>query len=1034
MKYFLWLVLLFSTIGATMAQDKIPVSGKITSKTDAQPIPGVTVLEKGTTNGTTTNEKGEYTLRVSPGATFLFSFIGMVSQEAALGNSSVLDMILEEDLKKLDEVVVTGYKAERKADLTGAVSVVKLSDIKDIPTADPIKNLQGRVAGMQVTTSGSPGATASVRIRGQGTLNNNDPLYVIDGIPTKEGLQSINQNDIESIQVLKDASAASIYGSRAGNGVIIVTTKRAKAGFSRIDFSSFWSFQRYQSKLKVLNTDQRARVYWQAAVNDGVTPSSPLYQFNSHLDAQGKPVLDGVSYPEFIDAAQTMRPANTRWFDEISQTGLMQSYNLNFSNGGEKGTMLFSLNYLDHDGIIKETNLNRLTLRLNSDYNFLQGKLKVGENLTFAKTRQTLLPEGEIMNMALIQQSIVPVRTLTGGWGGPVASMSDRQNPVRLIADNQQNKSYAGRIFGNVYADLEILPKLQLRTSIGVDYTLGSQRVLYKAYTSGFLSDPMNRATNTENFYGNWIWQNTLTYSLERNKHRLDFLAGTERIRYNNQSFWASRQGFALQTPEYMYLDAGSANKDNGGSAFGYGLMSFFGKVNYALADRYLASVTVRRDGSSRFGSDQRYGTFPAFSLGWRLSEENFLKDHVTAISDLKLRFGWGVTGNQDFANNAIYRLYESNYGIDPTWDFDIGTAYDITGANTGSLPSGYRLIQQGNDKLKWESTTQTNYGIDFSLFEYKLTGSVDYFVKKTKDILVSPPYLGVVGEGGNQWVNGASMENSGIELQLGYQGKIANKVNFNLSGNISSYQNKVTYLPREVVNSYGGNGRDVTILGRSINSIYGYVADGIFQTQEQVDSYATQIGKGVGRIRYKDLNGDGVVDDRDRTWIGNSNPKFMYGLNADFSFKGIDVVLFFQGLQRADVYNDNKLLTDFASLASGVNWGERTLDAWSPTNPTSTIPALTLTDKNNEQRRSSYFVEQGSYLKLRNVQVGYTIPATLLKRYRMQQARLYVQAQNVLTLRKKTGNSAYTGVDPETPNATYPIPAVYTLGLNLSF
>lgn len=1034
MKHFLWLVLLFSTMGATMAQDKIPVSGKITSKTDAQPIPGVTVLEKGTTNGTTTNEKGEYTLRVSPGATLLFSFIGMVSQEAALGNSSILDMILEEDLKKLDEVVVTGYKAERKADLTGAVSVVKLSDIKDIPTADPIKNLQGRVAGMQVTTSGSPGATASVRIRGQGTLNNNDPLYVIDGIPTKEGLQSINQNDIESIQVLKDASAASIYGSRAGNGVIIVTTKRAKAGFSRIDFSSFWSFQRYQSKLKVLNTDQRARVYWQAAVNDGVTPSSPLYQFRSHLDAQGKPVLDVVSYPEFIDDAQTMRPANTRWFDEISQTGLMQSYNLNFSNGGEKGTMLFSLNYLDHDGIIKETNLNRLTLRLNSDYNFLQGKLKVGENLTFAKTRQTLLPEGEIMNMALIQQSIVPVRTLTGGWGGPVASMSDRQNPVRLIADNQQNKSYAGRIFGNVYADLEILPKLQLRTSIGVDYTIASQRVLYKSYTSGFLSDPMNRATNSENFYGNWIWQNTLTYSLERNKHRLDFLAGTERIRYHNQSFWASRQGFALQTPEYMYLDAGSANKDNGGSAFGYGLMSFFGKVNYALADRYLASVTVRRDGSSRFGSDQRYGTFPAFSLGWRLSEENFLKDHVSAISDLKLRFGWGVTGNQDFANNAIYRLYESNYGIDPTWDFDIGTAYDITGANTGSLPSGYRLIQQGNDKLKWESTTQTNYGIDFSLFEYKLTGSVDYFVKKTKDILVSPPYLGVVGEGGNQWVNGASMENAGIELQLGYQGKIANAVNFNLSGNISSYQNKVTYLPREVVNSYGGNGRDVTILGRSINSIYGYVADGIFQTQEQVDSYATQIGKGVGRIRYKDLNGDGVVDDRDRTWIGNSNPKFMYGLNADFSFKGIDVVLFFQGLQRADVYNDNKLLTDFASLASGVNWGERTLDAWSPTNPTSTIPALTLTDKNNEQRRSSYFVEQGSYLKLRNVQVGYTIPATFLKRYRMQQARLYVQAQNVLTLRKKTGNSAYTGVDPETPNATYPIPAVYTLGLNLSF
>ena len=1028
------LLLVLLTGPLALAQTKVAVSGLVTAKTDSKGIPGVTVIEKGTQNGTTTNADGSYKLTVSSGATLAFSFVGMLTKEVPVGNASALNVVLEDDLQNLNEVVVTGYKEERKADLTGAVAVVKLSDVQTLPSPNVMQNLQGRVAGVYITTDGSPGAPANVQIRGQSTLSGGSgPLYVIDGVPTTEGLQTLNQNDIESIQVLKDASAASIYGSRAGNGVIIVTTKRAKQGVSRVDFTVYGTAQQYTSKLKVLNTEQRARVFWQAAVNDGVTPTSPLYQFQSHVDANGQPVLDKIIYPDFIDPQQTMRPADTRWFDEIAQTGVIQSYNLNLSNGGERGNMLFSLNYFNHDGIVKGTNLNRLIARMNSDYSFLKGKLKIGENFMFTKSRQTEIPTGDVLYLALIQQPIVPVYTSNGGWGGPAPSMSDRQNPVRLIEDNKQNHTFLGRLFGNAFIDLEIIPKLHLRSNIGVDYTMTSLRSMYKAYTSGFLSDPTNRVTNTDNFFGNWVWQNTLNYNLATGKSRFDVVLGTEQIKFNSQIFSASRQNFALQTPDYMYLDAGSGNKDNGGTGSAYALMSYFGKVNYAYNDKYLASVTVRRDGSSRFGQNNQYGVFPALSLGWRISDEAFLKNQLPSLSELKLRVGWGQTGNQNIANNAIYSLYAANYGIDPTWTEDTGTAYDITGANTGSLPSGFQRTQLGNSNLKWETLTQTNYGIDFGFFNYKLTGSVDYFIKNTSDILVQPPYLGVVGEGGGRWVNGASMQNKGIEIQLGYQNRIGG-LTYNLSGNLFTYRNKVISLPGEVVNAYGGNGTDVNILGRSVNSIYGYVTDGIFQNQPEIDAAGQQIGKGIGRLRYKDLNGDGKIDAVDRTWIGLSDPKFNYGFNASLSYKGFDVAFFFQGVQGNDVYNNNKGQTDFASLFSGTNLGARTLDAWSPTNTSSTIPALTLTDKNNEARGSTYFVENGSYLKLRNIQVGYNLPLALVQKVKMQRARVYVQGQNLLMIRPASHSNTYTGVDPETPNSNYPIPAMYTAGVNFSF
>ena len=483
-----------------------------------------------------------------------------------------------------------------------------------------------------------------------------------------------------------------------------------------------------------------------------------------------------------------------------------------------------------------------------------------------------------------------------------------------------------------------------------------------------------------------------------------------------------------------MYLDAGTGVKDNGGSAVEYRLLSYFGKVNYVYNEKYLASVTLRYDGSSRFGKNNQFGTFPAFNLGWRLNNENFIKDNFDFISDLKMRFGWGKTGSQDYINaTASKTLYQTNYsGGDPTWRAPDGTAYDITGAASGTLPSGYEIIQRSNDDLRWEATTQTNIGLDYGFFDQKMYGSLDYYIKNTSDMLVQPAYIGVIGEGGNRWVNGASMENKGFEFQLGYRGKIGADLNYDFTGNFALYRNKITDLPESVVNNYGGNGTTVNILGHPWGSGYGYVADGLFTTDDEVANSAEQLGKGLGRIRYKDLTGDGTIDSRDQTWIYNPNPDFSYGFNFYFQYKGFDLTMFFQGVGHVEInVYGVKSMTDFWSInETGSNKGTRLLDAWSVSNPDSDIPALTSTDRNNETRFSTYFIENGSYMKLRNLQIGYTLPGTLTKKFFVSNLNLYVSAQNVFTIKSKT----FTGVDPETPGFGYPIPTMVTTGIKVSF
>jgi TonB-linked SusC/RagA family outer membrane protein len=1043
-KQFLSLFFLL-TFALTSMQAQRKLTGKVVDSETNEILIGASITIKESNIGTITDFEGRYELELPDGNVSVeVSYVGYQTKVIEEVQPGELNMQLTAG-EVMNEIVVVGYTSERKKDLTGAVSVVKLNDVKELPNGNIMKNIQGRVAGVNITTDGSPGSVATVRIRGNGTLNNNDPLYVIDGVPTKAGMHEINSADIESIQVLKDAASASVYGARAGNGVIVITTKNAKTDQLRVQFDANWSGQQYTSKLEPLNTRERGLVFWQASVNAKLNPSSPIYNYLWNGDVN-RPILGDITFNEYIDAKKTMRPSDTRWFDEVSQASLMQSYNLNLSKGSKNGNVVFSMGYYDHDGIIKETNFNRINFRLNTRYNLLDGLLSIGNNFQMTVQREKKIPTGDILFTSLVQHPIVPVRTETGGWGGPVSGMTDRQNPVRLIEDNKHNSYRYVRPFGNVFIELNPIKNVQLKSSFGVDYSMFNSRNIQKRYVSGFLNEPDNRVTNNSNLYGNWIWTNTATYDLIKSRHRFNFLLGQEQIKYSQEYFSASREGFISESTDYAYLSAGATNQLNSGGGQKWALLSYFSKINYSFNDRYLVSFTVRRDGSSRFGKNNRFGNFPAASIGWRISEEPFFKNLFVKPVELKLRASWGQNGNQEIDPLAVYNIYRAVYDKeDPIWDNpnpptfnpNLGTAYDIYGNDMGQLLSGFINSQQASDDLKWETTTQTNFGLDYEMG--KFSGSVDYYVKETSDILYFRTLLATVGEANGQFVNGGNIRNKGIEALLTYSDKVG-ELSFDITGNMATLTNEVVSMPDdlfvrmplsgEVPNDAKTELPGQQLIGLSVNSFYGYVADGLFQNQAEVDLHATQPGKDIGRIRFKDINGDNKIDNNDQTFIGTADPSLTFGLNINLKYKQFNLMTFFQGVSGIEYYNAYKTYTDFASLWPGTNWGVRTLDAWSVENPNSTIPRLTIVDNNNEGRVSTYFIENASYLKLRNLQLGYQLPSEFLKKFRMRSAKIYIQGQNIWTLK----SSEFTAPDPENPNYAFPIPATTTLGINLEF
>ena len=1020
------------TVCTMVSAQQVNVSGVIKDAT-GETVIGASVMVKGTKTGTVTDFDGKFHVECTPGATLVISYIGYQTQEVKAADG--MNVVLQEAANDLNEVVVTGYTTQRKADLTGAISVVSVDDIAKQNENNPIKALQGRVPGMNISADGSPSGTATVRIRGIGTLNNNDPLYIVDGIPTKAGMHELNGNDIESIQVLKDAASASIYGSRAANGVIIITTKKGKEGKIKVDFDGSIAVSTYAHKMKVLNAKEYGQVMWQAYVNDGMDPNTNGlgYRYDWGYNALGTSVLNGISMKKYLDDAGTTPAADTDWFDETTRTGVIQQYNVSVSNGSDKGSSFFSLGYYKNLGIIKTSDFNRFSARMNTEYKLLKNKmLTVGEHFTLNRTSEVQAPGGFLQNVLQFNPSL-PIYTEDGNYAGPVGGYPDRYNPVAVLERNKDNRYTYWRMFGDAYLNLNPFKDFNIRTTFGLDYSQKQQRIFTYPVTEGNVANNKNGVEAKQEHWTKWMWNAVATYNMELGKSRIDLMAGMELNRQDDIYFSGYKEGFSILNPDYMWPDAGTTNPQAYGGGSGYSLVSFFGKANYNYADKYMASFTIRRDGSSRFGKKNRYATFPSVSAGWRINQENFLKK-ASWIDDLKIRASWGQTGNQEIDNLARYTLYVSNYGVNENGGQSYGTSYDIAGTNGGStLPSGFKRNQIGNDNIKWETTTQTDLGFDFAFFRNTLYGNFDWYFKKTKDILVNMPGIAVMGEGSSQWINAGEMENRGFEFNIGYRNQTHFGLKYDVTANISSYRNKITALPTTVAanGTFGGNGVK-SVIGHPMGAQVGYVADGIFKSQEEIDNHATQEGAGLGRIRWKDLTGDGKITEADQTWIYNPVPDFTYGFNIYLEYKNFDFTAFFQGVQGVDIISDLKKETDiWAGLNIGfLNKGKRLLDAWSPSNPDSNVPALSLSDNNNEKRVSSYWVENGSYLKLRTIQFGYNFPQTIASKLAMQRLRMYVSAQNLFTVK----SSSFTGVDPENPNYGYPIPLNITFGLNVTF
>jgi len=1029
----------------TQAQQNI-ISGTVTSKSTNEPLQGVSVQTK--SKAVVTDSSGRFSIPASAGETITVSFVGMNTMTYRVtGPARRLNFSMEEGASNLNQVVVTGYKSEKKVDLTGSVSVVNMKDMKSTPASSPMLALQGQVPGLYIQTDGSPtggnGGRPTILIRGVNTLGNTNPLYIIDGVPTTryEDFANLNTNAIASIQVLKDASAASIYGSRASNGVIIVTTKDGNEGAKEkvhVQFSSSLTLQTERPwQENVLSAADRGRAIWRAAINDSLNPNKILpniYQFDWN-GSYANPLLNNVRIAPYVGGDSLEPAASTNWQNALYRTATITSNDLSISAGSGKSGLLIDLGYYNNDGLIVFTKYQRYNARINAHTTALNGRVRLGENLQLSRTSQvnstTDVGGASTPSLALTLAPTIPLYKKNGTYGGPIgAGYSDRNNPVDMQYLNRWNRTNQFLALGNVFAEIELIKRLVFRTSLGFDYfDANAKRILLIGNEGPVRSFNSLGLQETKEF--NFTWTNTLNYNLSFGNSRLNLLAGIESVRDDYQTFGANTTNFALQDVNYFQLSSGSGAQTNNGSATGYRLLSQFAKAFYGYSDRYLASVTVRRDGSSRFGTNNPYGVFPAFTLGWRINNEQFFKD-VKPVSNLKLRAGIGTVGNQEIGNLAAYGLVQSNYGTNspafPQW-LNTGTAYDIYGVNTGTLPSGYVQVQQANPNLKWESTTETNVGVDFGFFGEKLTGSFDYFNRDARNILILPPVVGAVGEGQQQWVNGASKNNKGWELVLSYHNVTPGGLGYSITGNASHWHDIITELPANVRSAYPG---DVNhpILGHSQFSIFGYQTDGLFQDQHDVANHATQPGAGPGRIRYKDLNGDGVINAADQTWLGTTLPKVEYGIRIALTYKDFDLSIFGSGVAGKTGFDPTKFFNSFIDTRN--NYGPGVLGAWTPQNTGSTTPALSILNRNGEDRPSDFYYTNASYFKLRNLQIGYNLPKPMAATLKMEGLRVYVSGQNLFAIKSRK----FTSKDPERANSFdyWPVPTSVTFGLNANF
>lgn len=998
---------------AIMAQaQNITVHGKVLSKSGGEPLIGASVLCESTQTGASTDIDGNFTISVPEGATLKFSYIGFNPTEAKA--TPEMTIHLGENSEVLDDVVVVGYQIVRKADLTGAVSVMDMKEPLSENSGNIMSSMAGRLPGVNVVPDAAPGGTGTIRVRGMSTANSsNDPLYIIDGVPT-DNINCINPSDIESMQVLKDAASASIYGSRAANGVVVITTKQGKGDRMTVNVNYSTNIQTIANRYEMLDANQWGIAYWAASKNSNIAPSHVLYG-NGETPVLQPYVAGNTNYPT----------TNTDWQDQVYRTAWTNNLTASISNNTDKSSVMLSLNYINQDGNIRETFYERYSARINSRYDFNK-YISVGENLMLAHWKNRgvdVAGDRGVPFTAMSQHPALPVRGLDGSWARPLELIaSDLTNPVQLIENAKDNDYSSWRILGNAYLELKPIEGLSLKTNIGIEHSQ------YFNHTLGRMVNPGD-VNSVSSVYGQgdtWTWTNTANYNKTfADKHHLTVLLGTEAISYTFRDLSASREGYAFEDPDYMQIGAGTGTRSNGGGKTQWSVFSLFGKVDYNYADRYLASFTIRRDENSRFAKGYRAGIFPAFSLAWRPTQEEFFPQN-NVLSDLKVRYSWGQNGNANIP--SLYPAYS-------TYIFNTGNgAYDISGTNS-STTSGITLSSTGNPELKWETTYQHNIGADFQFFSGALGLSADYYIKKTKDMLTIPPALDVAGENAAMWLNTGSMENKGWEIALSYNSPSYGDFSWNGSINVAQYKNKLLELNSRQ-NFIGGDQR--LIPGQPMGVYYGYVCDGIFQNEVEVANHATQTGAAPGRLIYRDLDGNGVIDDNDRCIIGDPNPDLSMGLNLTFRYKDFSLDMFFAGDFGFDIQNHMKrqlLSMNYGNLST--NRGVEILNAWTPTNTDTDIPALSLTDDNNESRFSSYYVENGSYMKMKYLKLSYALPKNLIKKIGASNLEVYGQVENVFTL------TSYTGLDPEIlpgeygariDNGAYPRPRTFTVGVNFQF
>ena len=997
----------------TMMYAQTEITGTVVDE-NGEGVIGATVMEKGTSNGTVTDFDGNFKMKVNAGTMLVISYIGYEKQELAAQNGMKVE--LRDNAAQLAEVVVTGYQVQRKADLTGAVAVMDMKSAKSEGDPNMLNSMQGKLPGVNIVTDAAPGGGgASIRVRGMSTVNGAAPLYVIDGVATTENLNSLNSADIESIQVLKDASSASIYGSRAANGVIIITTKKGKGDKVTVNVNYTASLNTIAKQYDVMDAQQWGQAYWTANKNAGLVASHPFY-------GNG----DTPQLKATLDAAGKVSAADTNWQDEVFSSAWTNNLSASVSNSSEKGSFMLSGNYINQNGLMNNTFYRRYTARLNSTYN-ISKVFSVGENLMIAQWNDRGYGTGDdrgIPYTAMRQHPAIPVKDSDGNWTNPMQlSGSDIANPVHELYNGRDNSNESWRIFGNAYIDIKPIDGLTIKSNLGIEHT----QYFNKNLGRRIQPSDMNSVSRAYGQGDTYTWTNTANYMKTlKGVHHLNALIGSEFIKYRSEDLNGANRDYAFEDVDYMQIGAGGGEQTVGGGKAEWALFSLFGKLDYNFADRYLVSATLRRDQTSRLHKDNNSGVFPAFSAAWRASEEKFFPQNKV-VTDLKVRAAWGQNGNSAISDNyAYYTRYAYNLRHG---------SYDLNGTNNSVVP-GIVAASSGNRNLKWETTTQTNIGLDAQLFNGALSLSFDYYWKNTKDMLTIPPTLSVEGEGAAMWMNTGEMKNNGWELTATYRSPQYGDFSWNGTLNLSQYKNELVKF-NDVVTSQGGDYR--LMVGEPMGVYYGYVCDGIFQNEDQVSNHAIQQGKGVGRLIFRDIDGDGIVNDNDRCIIGDPNPDFAMGLNLDLNYKDFTLSAFFSGEFGFDIYNTTRRQLEFMHYGGGssTNHGVDILNAWSPTNTGASIPALTMVDNNNETRMSTYFIEDGSYMKLKYLKLGYQLPKDIATKVFASNISIFGQVENIFTI------TSYKGLDPEVilggygariDSGLYPRARTFTLGLNITF